>query len=262
LQWGKSPFRLLEHNFGYVLKPSRCRRPTPGIGYIEALCSEKVEVIWGEIDSFTETGIRSASSRDVSVDSIICATGFNVAFAPRFPIVGLNNVNLQKQWVENPQAYLSVMTSNMPNYFVYLGPASAIGHGSLISSIELVTSYIADLVRKLQTENYSSVCPKTELVDVWQQHALSWLDKSAWSTGCISTYKNGVKDGKLVSLHGGSRLHYFELLKTKRYEDFNWKSLCPSPSLAYAWLASGFTLLETERQKMKAEGVDLKEDLA
>jgi hypothetical protein len=204
--------------------------------------------VWGEIDSFTKTGLKSASGQDVKVDTIICATGFNVAFAPRFDIIGLNNVNLKDEWHKNPSSYLSVTAANMPNYFVYLGPHSAVGHGSILASIELVSEYIADLLAKLQTENYGSVYPKQEVVDAWQEHALKWLDKSAWVTPCISTYKNGKMDGKLVSLHGGSRLHYFELLKTRRYEDFNWTSVCSDPSLRFAWLASGFTQAEAAQQ--------------
>jgi hypothetical protein len=229
---------------------------------LEALCSDKVEVVWGEIDSFTKTGLRTASGREVSADSIICATGFNVAFAPRFPIIGQNNVNLREKWAINPQAYLSVTTTDMPNYFVYLGPGAPVGHGSMISSIELITAYISDLVRKLQTENYGYVCPKPESVEFWQRQSLAWLEQTSYNSPCTSTYKNGVKDGPLVSLHGGTRLHFFQLLLTKRYEDFDWVSLCPDPSLKFAWLAGGFTLEEAERAQKLARGVDEFEDIS
>ena len=40
-----------------------CRRPTPGSGYLEALCSPKVEIIWGDIETFNENGIKSASGK-------------------------------------------------------------------------------------------------------------------------------------------------------------------------------------------------------
>lgn len=53
-----------------------CRRPTPGSGYLEALCSPKVEIIWADIESFNETGLRTATGRQVDADTIICATGF------------------------------------------------------------------------------------------------------------------------------------------------------------------------------------------
>ncbi|KAH8804872.1 cyclohexanone monooxygenase [Xylogone sp. PMI_703] len=226
-----------------------CRRPTPGHGYLEALCSDKVDVIWGEIDSFTSTGLQSSSGREVEVDSIICATGFNVAFTPRFDVVGRNNTNLRTKWTKNPQAYLSVTATDMPNYFVYLGPASAVGHGSIVPSIEMVTGYISNMLYKLQTQNYGSLCPKADVVEAWQQHALLWLEKSAWATPCV------------ISLHAGSRLHYFELLQEPRYEDFEWKSLCEDPMLKFAWLASGFTQGEAERQKAKAKGLESKVDL-
>ena len=35
-----------------------CRRLTPGGGYLEALCSEKCELLTGSIDEITETGIK------------------------------------------------------------------------------------------------------------------------------------------------------------------------------------------------------------
>ncbi|KAH8798518.1 steroid monooxygenase-like protein [Xylogone sp. PMI_703] len=207
-----------------------CRRPTPGNGYLTALCSKKCEVIWGEIDSFTPDGLRSASGVETAVDTIICRNG----------------VNLQTTWDKNPECYLSATAMDMPNYFIYLGPASPIGHGSLISTIEMITSYIMDLIRKLQTENYGSLCIKPHIARAWQKHAISWLEKSSWNSHCASTYKNGTVDGPLISLHPGSRIHFFSLLQRKRYEDFDWTSLCQDKDLTFAWLANGFTVAETE----------------
>ncbi|OAL18058.1 hypothetical protein AYO22_10980 [Fonsecaea multimorphosa] len=202
-------------------------------------------VIWGEIDRFTPTGLRSASSgEEVTVDTIICATGFDISFSPRYPIIGRNGVNLQDKWDKSPESYLSVLAEDMPNYFVYLGPASPIGHGSLVGSVEIITSYIGDLIKKLQQENYSSFCLKPGLAAAWKNHCLAWLEKTAWNSPCVSTYKNGTKDGSLVSLHGGSRLHYFSLLRRKRYEDIDWTSLCSD--LPFAWLNNGFTVEETD----------------
>ncbi|KAL3442924.1 FAD/NAD(P)-binding domain-containing protein [Aspergillus insuetus] len=224
-----------------------CRRTTPGNGYLEALCSPKVEVVWGGIDSFNTSGLRSDSGEQYDVDTVICATGFNMSFAPRFPIIGRDNTDLQAKWKENPECYLSVTAANMPNYFVYLGPASPIGHGSVVSSIERVTEYIARFIHKLQTENYSSVMPKAHIPRAYQRQALAWLEKTAWSSHCASTYKNGKIDGPLISLHPGSRLHYFRLLSNPRWEDFEWTSLCPDEDLTFAWLANGFILEECDK---------------
>lgn len=134
----------------------------------------------------------------------------------------------------------------MPNYFTVMGPASPLGHGSLVTSIEFVITYISDLIRKLQTQNYSSLVPKGHVPAAYQKQALAWLDRTVWAAGCSSTYKNGTVDGKLISLHPGSRLHYFKLLSTPRYEDFEWTSLSSEHDMTFAWLGNGFT--EEEEQ--------------
>lgn len=167
-----------------------------------------------------------------------------MSFSPRFPIFGRSGVNLQTKWDRNPECYLSVTSADMPNYFIYLGPGSPLGHGSVVTALERVTDYIVAFITKLQTQNYSSVVPRSHIPRAYQQHALKWLEKTAWNSDCVSTYKNGRSDGPLVSLHPGSRLHYFYLLANPRWEDFEWTSLCPDPDLTFAWMANGFTVDE------------------
>lgn len=228
-----------------LTKKCSCRRLTPGNGFLEALTSPKCDVVWGEIESFTPTGIKSASGVETDVDMIICATGFDISFSPRFPIIGRRGINLQDKWDETPESYLSLAAADMPNYLVYLGPASPVGHGSMVTAIEMITSYMVDLIHKMQTENYGVMVVKSHIPPAYRQHCLAWLEKSSWNTGCASTYKNGTKDGALASLHPGSRLHFFRLLQTRRYEDFVWTSLSPDPELTFAWHANGFSLEET-----------------
>lgn len=203
-------------------------------------------MIWGTVEAFTTKGIRTSSGRQTNgVDTVICATGFDLSCAPRFPIIGLNGSNLQQLWNENPRSYLSVTAQDMPNYFGFLGPFSPLGHGSLVTSIEMVTKYITDFANKLQTQNYSYCVPKAHIPASYQKHALSWLKKTVWDSDCSSTYKNGTVRGELNTLHPGSRINYFELLRTPRWEDFEWKSLCDSEDLTFAWLANGFTYRES-----------------
>ncbi|KAK6837420.1 hypothetical protein RU639_001527 [Aspergillus parasiticus] len=220
-----------------------CRRPSPGLGYLEALVSPKCEVIWGGVTEFTQNGIRNSNGVETTTDTIICATGFELSYAPRFPIIGRNGVNLQEKWLKAPESYLSVMAADMPNYFTILGPASPLGHGSLVTSIQMSVRFIQNMVCKLQTQNYSSVCPKPQVPRAYQLHALRFLDRTVWASSCTSTYKNGTKDGELRSLHPGSRAQLFELLANPRYEDFDWTSLCDD-EMAFAWMANGFTIDE------------------
>lgn len=181
------------------------------------------------------------------VDTVICATGFNMSFSPRFPIVGRNGVDLQKKWLNaTPECYLSVTVADMPNYFLYLGPGSPLGHGSVVTSLERVTEYIGRFITKLQTENYSSVVPYSHIPTAYSKQAQAWLKRTAWSSHCVSTYKNGTRDGPIIGLHPGSRLHFFELLQHPRWEDFEWNSLCESQDYTFAWMANGFTVDECD----------------
>jgi cation diffusion facilitator CzcD-associated flavoprotein CzcO len=94
-----------------------CRRPTPGNGYLEALIKENVRVITEPIEKVVPKGIVLATGELVEIDAFICATGFDVSFTPRFPMIGRNNVSLADQWSDKPEAYLSLAVENFPNYF-------------------------------------------------------------------------------------------------------------------------------------------------
>lgn len=94
-----------------------CRRLTPGVGYLEALRKPNVRVVTDSIVKIVPEGLETATGEVIKVDAIICATGFNVSFCPRFPIVGQTG-NLQDLWTqETPKAYMSCAVPNFPNYF-------------------------------------------------------------------------------------------------------------------------------------------------
>ena len=95
-----------------------CRRMTPGHSYLRALTQPNVQLRRSEIKRFVEDGIELSSGEVLKVDTIVCATGFDTSFCPRFPIIGRNGVNLQDRWKkETPKAYMSCAVDGVPNYF-------------------------------------------------------------------------------------------------------------------------------------------------
>ncbi|RDL35489.1 Uncharacterized protein BP5553_07420 [Venustampulla echinocandica] len=171
-----------------------CRRPTPGNGYLEALIKPNVKVVTEEISEIVPKGIKLSSGEVLEVDVFICATGFDISFAPRFPLVGRNGVNLAEQWKTRPSSYLTMAAENMPNHFMFLGPNSPVGHGSLLPFIEHATKF-----------------------------------------------KNGTKDGPIVALHPGSRIHWFHMLESMRCEDWQWTRFNKN---RFAYLGNGFSSKE------------------
>ncbi|GAW04395.1 FAD NAD-P-binding domain-containing protein [Lentinula edodes] len=100
-----------------------CRRPTPGNGYLEALLEPNVYVYTEMFQRITPKGFIDNEGIEHTVDAIICATGFNTSFIPRFPVIGRGGINVQDRWKEYPiDSYLSLAVKDTPNYFMYYGP--------------------------------------------------------------------------------------------------------------------------------------------
>lgn len=54
-----------------------------------------------------------------------------------------------------------------------------------------------------------------------QVHTHELLKRTAWSSSCSSWFKNGKQHGPVTAIWPGSRLHYFEVMKEPRFEDFD-----------------------------------------
>ncbi|CAK7229173.1 hypothetical protein SCUCBS95973_007130 [Sporothrix curviconia] len=239
--------------------PVGCRRPSPGNGYLEALSAPNVDVITGrEIARIEADGLvlvdeakggdahetKETKETKVVVDVIVCATGFDLSFRPRFPIIGRQGVDLRDAWTDRATAYLSMAPADMPNYFVFLGPQAPVGHGSAIPIVEHLTKYMLKMVYKMQTQGYVSVAPRPEAIREFIEHADTFLPRTAWAGKCRSWFKNGQESGPVTGLHPGSRLHWFHLLQEPRYEDWVWTTA--NKSNRWAYLGNGFSVMEGE----------------
>ena len=117
-----------------------CRRITPGDKYLETLSSEKVEVVYGGIEKITEVGCVTQDGVERPVDILICATGFDTSYKPRFPIVGENGESLSKVWADEAQSYLGMAAAGFPNYFMFVGPNSPVGNGPVLIAVGMPPS--------------------------------------------------------------------------------------------------------------------------
>ncbi|KAF8654707.1 hypothetical protein AX16_003458 [Volvariella volvacea WC 439] len=220
-----------------------CRRITPGPGYLEALCKENVEVVQGEIERITETGcITGKDGYQHEFDVLICATGFDTLFVPRFPVIGRKGKNLQEEWSQEPKAYMGLAASDFPNYFMYIGPNSPIGNGPVLLGIETTTEYILKFVNRLQTENIHSFAPKAEAVEDFIEYKDRFMPKTVWVDGCRSWYKSNTTDGKVIAVWPGSSLHYMETLSDVRYDHWD----IHYTGNRFAFMGNGFSQTETD----------------
>ncbi|KAL1864437.1 hypothetical protein Daus18300_007669 [Diaporthe australafricana] len=234
--------------------PLGTRRMTPAPGYLEALRKDNVEVVVGDIKRFVSDGIEMSSGEVLKVDAIICATGFDISFRPRFPLVGRDG-NLQDTWGEKtPKAYMSCAVAGMPNYFTFLGPNAPIGHGSVFTLSEHIAKYMVRILKKCQTEHIRAIAPTQGAVDDFNEHIEHFMPRTAWAAPGRSWFKAGKEDGPVVALHPGSRVHFFHMMEGFRGEDFEYiydrgeEVARKGKQNRFAYLGNGFSVRELDQE--------------
>ncbi|KAI3339944.1 flavin-binding monooxygenase [Ustulina deusta] len=231
-----------------------CRRATPGPGYLEALNESNVAFITDEIAAVTSDSMKLVSGRAVSLDVIVCATGFQTSKAPPFTITGRGGLTLAERFTPFPEAYLSLAVDSFPNYFMMLGPNSAIGSGSLTSMLEAEGDYIVKCIRKLQKEDYATMTVRPERVRDWREYCHEYFKNTVYTEKCKSWYKSD--GGRIIGLWPGSTLHALEALRAPRWEDFDWESRDGPRANMLRWLGNGWSVTHTKADEGQEHGGD------
>ncbi|KAJ4503944.1 hypothetical protein HRR83_008758 [Exophiala dermatitidis] len=202
-----------------------CKRTTPAPGYLEALLTSQVTYVDTPISHATSTGLVDHQGTERHVDAIILATGFENGFRPLFPTIGRNGVDLNRQWAPDgpigyPETYFGVMAPEMPNYFAVLQAQSYAVGGTVPLHCELSATYIAKVIRKVQSQGYKSVAPSQEATADFNEYVDQYFADKVTSDSCNSWLKNGT--GKSRTLFGwpGTGHHRINILKEPRWEDF------------------------------------------
>ncbi|KAL1887135.1 hypothetical protein Sste5346_010424 [Sporothrix stenoceras] len=230
-----------------------CRRMTPGEGYLEALQAKNVTVVIGNVTRVTATGCVSREGPDGTdgpqlekehaIDVLICATGFDVSFRPRFPIRGRHGQNLQDLWARDAHSYLGTGAPEQPNYLHFLGPNCPIGSGPLVGAIEAQADYMLHWCDRWQTDRIHSFTPRRDAIADFAARTDLFMREAIWADGCRSWYKSHTVDGRVSALWPGSSMHFFEALAHPRHEDFD----VVYRGNRFDWLGNGFSQTECDR---------------
>ncbi|KAK8099062.1 FAD/NAD(P)-binding domain-containing protein, partial [Apiospora kogelbergensis] len=185
-----------------------CRRPTPGVGYIESLAADNVTLVVGAIGRATADGIVDQSGR---------------SHPPRC-------------------AYLCDRIRHVaPAFFPYIGsrwqrPTRAVGPRSdcLSSAGQCPTS---------PTTSSSTGQTTHSLVALsWPPSGL--IQTTVWADHCGSWYKASPSDPAKASLWPGSGLHYVEAISSLRGDDFDVRYR----GNRWNWLGNGFSQVEVDQE--------------
>lgn len=244
-----------------------CRRPTPGIGYLETLVEDNVEFIREPISHFTKSGIVTKSGVARDVDAVICSTGARPSWAPPFPTIA-NGIDLNSAWEPNglygfPYTYLGVTTPDFPNFFYITGPNSFGLSGTVPHAVETVTTYIAKVLRKLGSQGIRSIVVKREAADDFVAYSDAFFPRTVLSGNCSSWYNGGNPNNRIHGVWPGSASHVTQARFDPRWEDFNYTYKNPSGN-RFAYFGNGWTKADSDPEAdatkyLKREGdVDLR----
>lgn len=160
-------------------------------------------------------------------------------------------------------------------FAVLMGPNSPTSHGSILPIMEWATRYIFQVIDKMQTENIKAIEPKSEAVQEYYNHTHELMKRLAWSSreflfplcfeqkdddsppklffsplltrsiACRSWFKNGKVHGPVTAIYPGSRLHWFEMLKNVRWEDYD---IDYRSDNRFSFMGNGFSQVECDSE--------------
>jgi monooxygenase len=117
----------------------------------EAISREKVDIITGEIETFTDSGVRLKSGDEIQADLVVTATGLNLE-----PLGGVEPV-IDGEPVDVPatMVYKGCMFSGIPNFALSFGYTNA----SWTLKADLICQYVCRLVNHMDAHGYARCAP-------------------------------------------------------------------------------------------------------
>lgn len=199
-----------------------CKRVIPsGSRFLKALKQDNVDKVFTGVSSFTETGCIDDEGQHHQGDVVICATGFNTSYVPRYPIVA-DGRNLQDEWSSLITGYMGVGVSGFPNTFTMLGPFSPVSNGPTLIAVEAQADYICHFIDRYQTEpTLRSMTLKPAAANDFTAHVADVMEKLVWTDGCRNSHNNHVVGSRTPTTWPGSTLHYIEAMREPRGDDWD-----------------------------------------
>ncbi|KAF1917270.1 flavin-binding monooxygenase-like protein [Ampelomyces quisqualis] len=201
-----------------------CKRVIMSDHYYAALSNPKTMLETSKIARITETGIELESGNNYQHDIIVLATGFRtVEFMYPIKVTGTGGRSLADIWSQGASALYGMTVPSLPNFGMFYGPNTNLGHSSIILMIEAQSRYLNALVSAvLDARNRGDrigLVPKESRTDAFNDKIQAVLKESSFADPkCESWYKN--KDGRIINNWSGTVVEYQEMLSKVDWEDF------------------------------------------
>ncbi|MEU1123384.1 NAD(P)/FAD-dependent oxidoreductase [Streptomyces sp. NPDC005899] len=166
-----------------------CKRVVPSNAWYPALQQPNVELVPQALREIREHSVIDADGVEREIDTIIFGTGFHVTdipFAGR--VRGRDGELMNVAWAGSPRAYLGVSVPGFPNFFMFLGPNSGLGHSSMVYMIEAQAEHVKNAIRALDVSGSTSIEVDRRAHDTYNDDLDRKLAKSVWELGGCRTF--------------------------------------------------------------------------
>jgi cyclohexanone monooxygenase len=199
--------------------PLFAKRPPLDHGYLEAFNRDNVHLVdikdREPLVEITETGVRTTENL-YEFDIIVLATGFRAytGALEAFPIRGLSGQTLREKWEKTSNSILGVCVADFPNLFMVTGPQAPFAN--LPTSIEQNVIYIADCIKKMESEGYDVCTPRQEAEDEWSAHVAEVHRQTLMAEGDkVHSWMMGANienhNPRVLIYFGGANVYYDKL---------------------------------------------------
>jgi cation diffusion facilitator CzcD-associated flavoprotein CzcO len=167
-----------------------CKRILVSDDYYPALTQPNVQLVTDAITTVTADGITTADGTHRPADVIIFGTGFRPTDPPLAPFIhGHNGESLADAWQGSPMAYMGTTIPGFPNFFVLMGPNTALGHSSVVLMIEAQIAHVLGVLSLLEKRAMVAAEPQAKALKRYVAAIDERLATTTWNTGgCASWY--------------------------------------------------------------------------
>jgi putative intracellular protease/amidase len=218
-----------------------CKRVIITDDYYPAIADPKTDLETRKIVRITETGIEVEDGKGGTVhhehDMIVLATGFRtVEFLHPIKITGSKGRALGDIWSKGASALYGTTVPSLPNFGMFYGPNTNLGHNSIVLMIEAQSRYLNTLVSAvLDARNRGQnlgLQPKQAKTDAFNAQIQEVLARSSFADPkCGSWYKN--EEGKITNNWSGTVVEYQNILSKVDWDDFETVNAKPASKVVF-----------------------------
>ncbi len=146
-------------------------------GYYDMINRDDVDVVDVTADpiaAITETGVTLTSGKQIALDILIFATGFDASTGAltRIDIRGRNGVGLKESWEDHIHTFIGMSVYGFPNFFMGGMPPMSPGAAfcNVPTCVQQQVDWISDCITHVRDSGHEVIEPTEQADDKWVAH--------------------------------------------------------------------------------------------